>query len=470
MNKILLLLILFLQSNTILGQKKIDKELLIKDLDVLKANLEAYHTGLYAYTTKEEFEQWYSETKKNLSNASSLEFFKKLNELNTLIKNGHTWFHINPEQIGTDCLMPSFKIYKDNNKFYITDAENQEIVQREILSIDGIAIDEAFSQLLRYKERDGNNITQPTEELIYNFGRTYALHYGSRPKTQLVILDGTTRKEITLKNIPFGEFSHKTDGLFDTGSVEFLIKDSIATLKVETFNLKPLKKAKYSSKLKNLFKEIEKQNINHLIIDIRNNGGGHTESVEELISYIYGQEFVFYDDVYRLHKDWDTSIIPEISQYQKNISSWAQKKGADGYYRAIAGTDGVKRTKPEKNNFKGKLYILVNGSTLSAAAEFASFIKQHRKATFIGDETGGNKVQNTSGDWLIIGLPNSKVLVFIPYVLWKMNVDFENDGHGIKPDHFVQNSIEEEINNQDKVINFTNELIKKSMANNTYKK
>ncbi|MFD0862531.1 S41 family peptidase [Sungkyunkwania multivorans] len=469
MNKLLLSLLLFLPLNTILGQKKIDKELLIKDLDVLKANLEAYHTGLYTYTTKAAFEQWYSETKVNLSDASSLEFYKKLSELNTFIKNGHTWFHINPEQIGTDGLMPSFKIYKDNEKFYIKEATNQEIIGKEIVSIDEVAIGEVFDQLLRYKERDGNNRTQPTEELIYNFGRTYALHYGSRPQTQLVILEGTTRKEITLKNIPFGKFSHKTDELFDHGGLEFSIENSIATLKVETFNLYPLKKAKYSSKLKRLFKEIKKQNINHLIIDIRNNGGGHTASVEELISYIYGEEFIFYDDVYRSHKDWDPSIIPEISQYQKNISSWAFKKGDDGYYRAITGSDGMKRKKPKKNYFQGELYILTNGSTLSAAAEFSSFVKQYRKATFIGDETGGNKVQNTSGDWLVIGLPNSKVYAFIPYALWKMNVRFKNDGHGIKPDHFVQNSIEQELNNEDRVVTFTYEMIKRSMANNGYK-
>lgn len=46
-----------------------------------------------------------------------------------------------------------------------------------------------------------------------------------------------------------------------------------------------------------------------------------------------------------------------------------------------------------------------------------------------------------------------------------MNVDFENDGHGVKPDHFIQNSIQEELAGEDAVLEFTYELIKKSMAN-----
>ncbi len=463
MKRLFSLLLIFSTSNILLCQEKISKELLAQDLDVLRANLQAYHTGLYTYSSKEEFEKWFKETKENIDDATSLEFFKKINELNILIKNGHTWFHINPEQRGENYLMPSFEIFKDNKRFYVKKSENQDINGKEIIAVDGRPINKVFDALLTYKERDGHNLSQPSEELIHNFGRTYALHYGNRSKTQLKVIDDTVERDFVLENIPFGESSKKTDELFDTGGVEFSIKNSLATLTIQTFNKEPLKKAKYASKLKTLFKEIKKKNINHLIIDIRNNGGGHTDSVEELISYIYDQEFQFYIDVYRSHKTWDTSIFPEVSQYPKNISGWAFKKGEDGYFRAIAGIDGMSKTKPKKNNFTGKLYILTNGSTLSAAAEFASFVKQYRNATFIGDETGGNKTQNTSGDWLIIVLPNSKIIAFIPYVLWKMNVNFENDGHGIRPDHFIQNSIQDEMNSVDGVQNFTHRLIKKSM-------
>ncbi|MEL7006346.1 MAG: S41 family peptidase, partial [Bacteroidota bacterium] len=136
------------------------------------------------------------------------------------------------------------------------------------------------------------------------------------------------------------------------------------------------------------------------------------------------------------------------------------------FYRAISGTSGMNQVSPKKSVFKGKLYVLINGNSLSAAAEFASFIKEYREATFIGEEAGGNRVQNTSGIALQIGLPNSNVIAEVPIILWKMNVKIRNEGHGVKPDYWVRNSIEDEMNNKDSVKSFTYELIEKSISNN----
>ena len=49
-----------------------------------------------------------------------------------------------------------------------------------------------------------------------------------------------------------------------------------------------------------------------------------------------------------------------------------------------------------------------------------------------------------------------------------MNIDSKNSGHGIKPNHWVRNTNENELNGEDSVMGFTLELIKKSMANNGY--
>ena len=465
----LFFLLIFLSPQVIIGQEKIDKELLYEDLDVLKANLATYHTGLYTYTSKEDFDEWFTETKNSLQDATALDFFKKLIELNELIQNGHTFFHLNPEQRGKELLTPGFSIYKDKGQFYVRsveDREYSEIIGQRIISINDVPVEQVFQKLLVYHERDGNNMTQPTEELLFSFPRKYALEYGDADSTLIEVGQNDSYKKIKLPNVPYGKEVRKTDELFDAGGVHFTIKDSMAVLTIETFNATPLKKDGYKAKLKTFFNRLEKDEIKHLAIDVRNNGGGHTDSVEELISYLYNQPFTFYKDVYQNHKRWDPSIIPEINSYPSS-SGWALKKGEDGYFRASVGADGTKRIRPKKNTFGGKLYILINGSSLSAAAEFASFMKDHRKTIFIGDEAGGNKVQNTSGYHLIIGLPNAKIVVAIPIILWKMNVSFENDGHGIKPDHWIQNSIEEEINNEDAVLDFAFELMRKSEANNT---
>ena len=273
MNKSFFLLLAFLVPNALICQEKIDKELLKKDLDVLKSNLETYHTGLNTYTSKQDLDRWFTETKDNLQDATPLDFFKKVVELNELIKNGHTFFHINPAQRGENLLMPSFTIYEDKAQFYVKSVQSKEysgIIGKRIISINEVPIEEVFEALLVYEERDGNNTTQPKEELLFSFARKYALEYGNSEQTRIEIEENGKSKLINLPNVAFGEEVQKTDELFDNGGVYSTVKDSIATLTIETFNEVALKKTGYKSKLKAFFTSVKNNNVKHLIIDVRN--------------------------------------------------------------------------------------------------------------------------------------------------------------------------------------------------------
>ncbi|MEL6919146.1 MAG: S41 family peptidase, partial [Bacteroidota bacterium] len=258
------------------GQKKIDKSYLSKDLDVLKVNLETYHTGLYTYTSKKEFDDWFVKTKSSLEDISAQEFFGKINELNALIKNGHTFFHLNAAQRDKDLKMPCFSIYKFKDSFYIKSVQSkpyENIVGKQLLSLNGVSINKVFDHLLKYKKRDGSNTTQPVEELLHSFPNIYALEYGVNDYTTIEIYDKTDLKEVRLLNIPFQISESKTDMNYEKGGIEYNIENDIAYLNIPTFYLKPLKKERYASKLKKFFGEIQNQRIEHLIIDVRNNGG-----------------------------------------------------------------------------------------------------------------------------------------------------------------------------------------------------
>jgi C-terminal processing protease CtpA/Prc len=168
-----------------------------------------------------------------------------------------------------------------------------------------------------------------------------------------------------------------------------------------------------------------------------------------------------YKDVYTITKKIkDKKYYSNQGVFWLNTFSWLKlKKTMDNHYspRKIEGMDVFS---PKKDNFKGKLYILINGKSFSATGEFTSFLKNNRNVIFIGEEVGGNKVQNTSGISYIITLPYSKQKVKIPLVVWEMNVDYKNDSHGIKPDYWIRNTIGQELNDYDSVLNFTLEFIK----------
>jgi len=456
-----LLFLLALSTTFVLAQPKIPRGQLIQDLEILKRNLEAYHTGLYTYCSKETLDAWFETTQSQLPDSlTAYEFFRVVGPLNSLIANGHTYLHINPATREPHLNIPSFGIYKYQDSYLIKSTqqdEYQHLIGHKLVTLNGEPIGEVFQSLMKYRTRDGNNTTMPAEELQHYFALTYSLVYGSTETIQVTYQDDQGRSQtINIPSIPAeGNVAPSAaELLYDEGGVHFEIKDSVGILTVQTFNQAALEKVGYLAQLQSIFSEIAAAEIQHLIVDVRNNGGGNTPMVEALLSYLCDQPFVFYKGVYQAHRQWDTSIIPAVAEYPKISLGWAYlKKDPNGLYR-ITITDGIKKVHPQPNVFRGHLYVFGNGNSLSAAGEFGSFIKHHREATFIGEELGGNQVQNTSGQDLIMLLPHSQLAVKIPFVLWKMNVDTENDGHGVQPDYWVRNTIQQELSDEDAVMKF----------------
>ena len=90
-----------------------------------------------------------------------------------------------------------------------------------------------------------------------------------------------------------------------------------------------------------------------------------------------------------------------------------------------------------------------------------AILKEHNRATFIGEEPGGNPIENISGVQYFLTLPATGNRILMPFIRFKMNVDFENTGRGILPDYPVRPSINDIINGHDKVMAFTLDLIQK---------
>jgi len=96
-----------------------------------------------------------------------------------------------------------------------------------------------------------------------------------------------------------------------------------------------------------------------LIIDLRQNGGGDPETVAFLTSYLYGPTPVHLNDLYFRPADKTTE--------------WWTRKDVPG-----------KRFGPDK-----PVYVLTSRRTFSAAEEFTYNLKCLKRATIVGENTGG---------------------------------------------------------------------------------
>ncbi len=135
-----------------------------------------------------------------------------------------------------------------------------------------------------------------------------------------------------------------------------------------------------------------------IIFDLRQNGGGDPDGVRLLCSYLFGSEPVHLNDLYYREND-------ETKEY------WTLKK-----------VDGKKMPNVP-------VYLLTSSYTFSGAEEFAYDLKNQKRATIVGEVTGGGA--NPGG----MMYANSNFVVFVPKGRAINPITKTNwEGVGVQPD------------------------------------
>ncbi|MFT3901738.1 MAG: S41 family peptidase [Niabella sp.] len=168
-----------------------------------------------------------------------------------------------------------------------------------------------------------------------------------------------------------------------------------------------------------LFNEIHRRSATHLIIDIRGNGGGLMDRPGLLFSYL--ADSVFYEAHYLKMRSVRDIPLRHLKAIDNNVVSVSDaKKKLHRLYDGFITTNGeVKRTilkmwEPNKYSFGGKVTLLVDGGTFSAAAYFAALFRLHQRGEIIGSQVGGSIREMTAGHLLLYELPNTKARLKIP--------------------------------------------------------
>ncbi|HEX8173541.1 MAG TPA: S41 family peptidase [Pyrinomonadaceae bacterium] len=135
-----------------------------------------------------------------------------------------------------------------------------------------------------------------------------------------------------------------------------------------------------------------------LIIDIRRNGGGSANMVALLVSYLLGPEPVLINTAY---------FRPE----NRTFETWTLKD--------VPG-----------RRYTGKtVYVLTSNYSFSAAEEFAYDLQTQKRATIVGETTGGGANPNTFvrlSDHFMLSVPIGRAINPITKTNW--------EGVGVKPD------------------------------------
>ncbi|OEK08111.1 peptidase S41 [Flavivirga aquatica] len=474
------------------------------DVDRLYNQLKKHHPKLYQYTPKEVLDFKFDSLKKSINTPiNSREFYKILAPVVTNVRQGHV--SVSSVSKGftkkerKQLTKKKFQFYDLDfeylqNKLWVTNTRGKDstMLWSEVVNIE----DEPISMLVNiYKKRfasDGYNKTLHNRAIGRAFRSLYykdkgfldSLHITFKKKDSIFIK--------TFKRVPKKEKANEKDSLKQikpkkltkvekkenriarkkkrkdnkkygyigekreyTRNFNFIGKDStVAFMKIRSFT-----NGNYKKFYKESFKKIDSEKTKHFILDLRDNGGGRISEINYLYAYLTNKNYQF------ITESEVNSRVPFLKFLMSNTTP-NSLKFLSGLLSPIIVTQNLLKTKkrdgklyykfkysniqePNPLNFKGNIYVLINGASFSASSIISTHLKANKRAVFVGEETGGAFNGCVSGIYKIYKLPISKLKIRIGLMQIEAPQKQTPDGYGVKPDIKIIPTIEDRILKRD---------------------
>ncbi|MBQ4820189.1 S41 family peptidase [Aquimarina sp. MMG016] len=426
---------------------KIDIQGLKKDFEFIKTMVLNVHPGTYRYNSKDQILSALEELKDKFSSPITYqEAYLAISKLTAQLKCDHTkpGFNNQGKVINSIIHYQADKVpftfrWVGEEMVILQNASKNELLQRgtKVLSINQVPVTEIRNEILKYIGADGatdKNRIYKTQVNGYDFRYNafdifYPLLYPltnqkisleiQQPNQEDVksVLVSTLTREGRFKILTehYETFPKSRDDMWSFK----VLSDNVAILTLNSFGLNGWKAMTidYKTFLANAFKQIDKQKIDHLIIDIRENTGGNDEMAEELFNYLANDNYNFEREGRTRYVNFPESLKPHIRTW--GDSPWyfnlepENKKPINGYY-VFKENFSSGRKKSNKKVFKGKSYLLTSAANTSLAFYTAYRFKYQNIGMVIGQETGGNLNDINGGQIVFLTLPNSGIEIDFP--------------------------------------------------------
>ncbi|MGD9587418.1 MAG: S41 family peptidase [Pyrinomonadaceae bacterium] len=459
-------------AQTSYAPPKMSAEQVAADIRLLVDALESIHPGLDRYDTKTD-RDIAVEALRRLAKTGGNEFelYLALSRYLAAIRCDHTKAELSPAISKHREDHPShlpFKFTVIDGRMFVRDFDaRQGSIPRgtEILRINGRQASDLIDEFARYVSVDGYTdhvrpfkLADDSDLLGSNFDQFYPLRYGFRPELALEIRQpGAKVEKKAASLISYKKWRSLGDGkavnnFSDPGAVEFRqTGGDTAYLRVATFiNYRtPIDPNKVFSPI---FDQIRERKIRHLIVDLRENGGGSDDVGVALGRFLLPERVIIKGalavkalsvkpELRPFLETWNRSVFDiDPAGFAKNASGLFEKQSAPVDLEPLA------------NAFAGRVTFLTSASNASGVVILMARLRNVRPIRLVGEETGGSSEGPTAGVILFLNLPNSKIKVRIPVYRSFTGVKNFIPGKGLVPDVLVRATIEDLISGRDRAL------------------
>lgn len=415
-------------TNPLVEYRKLKEQLfkaeeLISDLVFLYSSLKEYHPQLYSFTSNDSMDRLVDLLKSEIDTSFTLEeFYLIASKLTDAVHCSHTGVRLpNSYQNLANRFGNYFpyKLFFSNGKsFYVsgcTERDDPIFPGQEIISINDMPIKEIIEQTFYFIPSEAYNTTTKYNEFNKRFNELFYYLFDSE-KVIVKFKSKAIIKSITVSSTSLDNIDPDYRTTENKSSIEFKHMNAmrIGMLKVPTFNIPDMNH--YFFQLDSIFNDLQKTNTQNLILDFRDNNGGHPIFAAQLLSYLTNKEFVYF------------KRNDEVKEFEPLYNTM----------------------QPNELNYNGNIYVLINGGCLSTAGHLISLLKFNTDAIFIGEEPGSTFRCN---DFSIqLTLPNTGIELNIPRTTFETAVTGFSLNEAFPIDYKVTNTVAEIINSEDTML------------------
>ena len=268
-----------------------------------------------------------------------------------------------------------------------------------------------------------------------------------------------TIKGLTSKD--FIELSKQNPRIFQSKKESFRIDKNIGFLTIPTFGYLKEDGKKFKEFIDDSFNIFKSNNIKNLIIDVRNNGGGHSDLAKYIASYLTSRPIFSFNRIsWRSSQQIRDFVLNDVQNKthgyygQKDYDNLLSVKLGECYY-----WDCTIDSNPidQKQIFEGNVFVLSNAMCFSSTTDFLAMIRDFNLGQIIGTATGG--FPNSFGDCYFFNLPNTNMHISVSQKLFVRPSGNEND-NDLTPDYVVTQTNKDREKEIDTVVEFTKKLCK----------